>query len=80
MSGVVFLALLIAGLTLSIAGTFVNGLLWLTVIGMLLFLCAAAYAALAAAPSRSTYKPPGNGARSASSSRADGATGPRTSD
>ncbi len=43
----VFLALLIIGLTLSIVGTIVEGLLWVTAIGIVTFLAAAAYAALA---------------------------------
>ena len=42
-----FLTLLLIGLTLSIVGTIVEGLLWLTVIGIVTFLAAAAYATLA---------------------------------
>jgi len=36
-----FLALLIIGVTLSIVGTIVEGLLWLTAIGVVTFLAAA---------------------------------------
>lgn len=43
----VFLALLLIGLTLSIVGTIVEGLLWLTAVGIVTFLAAAAYVALA---------------------------------
>lgn len=43
----VFLVLLLIGLTLSIVGTIVEGLLWLTAIGIVTFVAAAAYAALA---------------------------------
>ncbi len=43
----VFLTFLLIGLTLSIVGTVVEGLLWLTAIGIATFLAAAAYAALA---------------------------------
>lgn len=43
----VFLVLLLIGLALSIVGTIVEGLLWLTVVGIVAFLAAAAYAALA---------------------------------
>ncbi len=42
-----FLVLLLIGLTLSIVGMTVEGLLWLTVVGIVAFLAAAAYAALA---------------------------------
>ena len=43
----VFFTLLAVGLVLSIVGTFVEGMLWLTVIGILVFLGAAAHAAFA---------------------------------
>lgn len=42
-----FVTLLLLGLTLSVVGVAVEGLLWLTVVGMVTFLAAAAYAALA---------------------------------
>jgi Ca2+/Na+ antiporter len=41
-----FLALLLAGILLSIVGAFVEGLPWLTAVGMLTFFSAAAYAVL----------------------------------
>ena len=43
----VFLALLLVGLTLSVVGAIVEGLLWLTAAGIVTFVAAAAYAALA---------------------------------
>lgn len=42
-----FLVLVLIGLTLSIVGTLVEGLLWLTAIGIVTFLAAAAHVALA---------------------------------
>ena len=50
----VFLTLLVVGLVLSIVGTIVEGLLWLTVIGILLFIGAAAHAAFAQRSRRRT--------------------------
>ena len=50
----VFLTLLVVGLVLSIVGTSVDGLLWLTVIGILMFLGAAAHAAFARRSKRPT--------------------------
>ncbi len=41
-----FLALLLTGILLSIVGAFVEGLPWLTAVGMLTFFSAAAYAVL----------------------------------
>src|SRR5215218_5314549 len=41
-----FLALLLTGILLSIVGAFVEGLPWLTAVGMLTFFSAAVYAAL----------------------------------
>jgi Ca2+/Na+ antiporter len=41
-----FLALLLAGILLSIVGAFVEGLPWLTAVGMLTFFSAAVYAVL----------------------------------
>jgi hypothetical protein len=43
----VFLALILVGLLLSIVGAIVEGLLWLTAVGIVTFVAAAAYAALA---------------------------------
>jgi hypothetical protein len=55
----VFVGLLIVGLVLSVVGVFVPGLLWLTVIGILLFLGAAAYAALPATTTTGSDPGPG---------------------
>jgi len=46
-----FLTLLVVGILLSIVGASVEGLLWLTVPGMLAFLAAVAYAVLSPRPS-----------------------------
>jgi hypothetical protein len=45
-----FLALLLTGILLSIVGAFVEGIPWLTAVGMLTFFSAAVYAALSARP------------------------------
>ena len=45
-----FLTLLVVGILLSIVGVSVEGLLWLTVPGMLAFLGAVAYAVLSSRP------------------------------
>jgi hypothetical protein len=46
-----FLTLLVVGILLSIVGSSVEGLLWLTVPGILAFLGAVAYAVLSSGPS-----------------------------
>ena len=46
-----FLTLLVVGILLAIVGASVEGLLWLTVPGMLAFLGAVAYAVLSSRPS-----------------------------
>jgi len=45
-----FLALLITGILLSIVGASAEGLLWLSVLGILTFLGASAYAVLSSRP------------------------------
>jgi uncharacterized BrkB/YihY/UPF0761 family membrane protein len=50
----VFLTLLVVGLVLSIVGTIVEGLLWLTVIGILMFIGAAAHVAFSRRSKRPT--------------------------
>ena len=53
-----FLALLIAGVLLSIVGASVEGLLWLTPLGMLTFLGAVAYATLSSLPRERQHDEP----------------------